>query len=167
MYQEILQDKLDIEIANIKDEVNNVRKKCLAILILLPVLIIAFSFSAHAAAQWFTVQSKIGGTQYGATQELGRFQVVAGGQAYNFSGNANVISSAQNQQILYCFSIDRIGSGNQKSVTVFERSCDGKRDAPTALSQLRLGPGNYVLLVGGRPGSTAQITFYGTNVTRN
>lgn len=143
------------------------KKKCLTILTMSSVLLIAFSVSAFAAAQWFTVQSKIGGTQYGATQELGRFQVGTGGQTYNFSGNATVISSAQNQQTVYCFSIDRIGSGNQKTVTVFERSCDGRKDSPVALSQLRLGTGNYVLLVGGRPGSTAQISFYGTKVTRN
>lgn len=120
-----------------------------------------------APAQWYTVESKIGGTQYGATQELGRFQVGNGGVAYNFSGSAHVISAAQNQQILYCFGIERIGYGNQKSTKVFERSCDGQKDLPVALQQLRLGPGNYVLLVGGRPGSMAKIQFYGVNVTRN
>ena len=41
------------------------------------------------AAQWFTVQSKIGGTQYGATQEIGHFRVAAGGQAYDFKGSSS------------------------------------------------------------------------------
>jgi len=118
------------------------------------------------AAQWFTVRSKIGGTQYGATQEIGHFRVGPGGQAYDFKGNAYVISSAQNQQIGYTFSIDKIGYGNERTVTVFERSWDGQKDSPVALSQLRLGPGYYALMVGGRPGSSAEISFTGVNVTR-
>jgi hypothetical protein len=141
------------------------RKQSVFVVALLLVLMLLVSLTAFAAPQRYRVQSKIGGTQYGATQEIGHFRVGANGSASAFQGGANVISSAANQAIGYGFHIERIGVGNQKTVTVFERSWNGQVDTPVALSNLVLGPGYYALLVGGRPGSTAEITFNGINVT--
>jgi hypothetical protein len=142
------------------------RNRTIVVLAICVISLLALSSLSGAAAQWFTVQSKIGGTQYGATQEIGHFRVASNGQAYNFSGSSYVISSAQNQQIGYSFSIEKIGYGGQRTVKVFERSWNGQQDSPVPLNQLRLGPGDYALLVGGRPGSSAEISFYGENVTR-
>ena len=129
------------------------------------VTLLLLSLTAFAAPSRYTVRSKIGGTQFGATQELGHFRIAPGGSATAFSGGAYVISSAQNQAIGYGFAIQRNGTGNEKSVIVFERSWNGQKDSPVALANLTLSPGNYVLLVGGRPGSSAEITFTGVNVT--
>ena len=141
-------------------------KKRMSVILSVCLIFILFSSVTAFTAQWFTVRSKIGGTQYGATQEIGHFRVGPNGQAYAFKGGAHVISSAQNQQIGYAFSIDKIGYGNQRTVRVFERSWDGRKDSPVPLSQLRLGPGYYALMVGGRPGSMVEISFTGENVTR-
>ena len=141
------------------------RKKLLITVSVVLVTLLLVSLTAFAAPSRYTVRSKIGGTQYGATQELEHFRIAPGGSATAFSGGAYVISSAQNQAIGYSFSIERIGSGNQKSVIVFERSWNGQKDSPVALTNLTLGPGHYVLLVGGRPGSSAEISFTGVNVT--
>ena len=129
------------------------------------VLLFLLSMTGIAASQRYGVRSKIGGTQYGATQEIGHFQIGPGGSATAFTGGANVISSAQNQAVGYSFSIEKIGTGNQKSQVVFERSWDGRTDSPVALANLVLGPGFYALLVGGRPGSSVEISFSGVNVT--
>ena len=142
-----------------------VKRKVLIAVSVVLVTLLLLSLTAFAAPQRYTVRSKIGGTQYGATQELVHFRIGPGGSAATFSGSSYVISSAQNQAIGYSFSIERIGSGNQKSVIVFERSWNGQKDSPVALSNLTLGPGYYVLLVGGRPGSSAEISFTGVNVT--
>lgn len=139
-------------------------KRGLQILSLLILTLFLLSLTAVAAPQRYSVQSKIGGTQYGATQEIGHFTVGAGGSAKDFQGGAYVISSAQNQEIGYSFSIEKIGQGGQKSVIVFQRSWNGKQDSPVALANLVLGPGYYALLVGGRPGSSAQVSFTGVNV---
>ena len=140
------------------------KKQSLLLIALVLVALLLLSLIAYAAPR-YRVSSKIGGTQYGATQEIGHFRVGANGSASAFQGGANVISSAQNQAIGYGFHIERIGTGNQKTVTVFERSWNGKVDSPVALGNLVLGPGYYALLVGGRPRSTAEITFTGVNVT--
>ena len=140
------------------------KKRSLLIVALVLVVLLLLSLVVLAAPR-YSVRSKIGGTQYGATQEIGHFRVGPNGSASAFVGSANVISSAQNQAIGYGFHIERIGTGNQKTVTVFERSWNGKVDSPVALSNLVLGPGYYALLVGGRPGSSAEITFTGVNVT--
>ena len=140
------------------------KKRSLLIVALVLVVLLLLSLVVFAAPR-YSVRSKIGGTQYGATQEIGHFRVGPNGSASAFVGSANVISSAQNQAIGYGFHIERIGTGNQKTVTVFERSWNGKVDSPIALSNLVLGPGYYALLVGGRPGSSAEITFTGVNVT--
>ena len=141
------------------------RKNLLLVVSVVLVTLLLVSLTAFAAPARYTVRSKIGGTQYGATQELGHFRIGPGGSATTFSGGAYVISSAQNQAIGYGFAIQRNETGNQKSVIVFERSWNGQKDSPVALANLTLGPGNYVLLVGGRPGSSAEITFTGVNVT--
>ena len=141
------------------------RKQSLFVVALLLVLMLLVSLTAFAAPQRYRVQSKIGGTQYGATQEIGHFRVGANGSTSALQGGANVISSAANQAIGYGFHTERISVGNQKTVTVFERSWNGQVDTPVALGNLVLGPGYYALLVGGRPGSTAEITFNGINVT--
>ena len=78
------------------------RKNLLIVVSVVLVTLLLVSLTAFAAPARYTVRSKIGGTQYGATQELSHF---------------------------------------------------------------RIGPGNYVLLVGGRPGSSAEISFTGVNVT--
>ena len=140
------------------------KKRSLLIVALVLVVLLLLSLVVLAAPR-YSVRSKIGGAQYGATQEVGHFRVGPNGSASAFVGSANVISSAQNQAIGYGFHIERIGTGNQKTVTVFERSWNGKVDSPVALSNLVLGPGYYALLVGGRPGSSAEITFTGVNVT--
>ena len=142
-----------------------VKKYGLAAASVLLVTLFLFSLTAFAAPQRYGVKSQIGGTQYGATQEIGHFKIGPGGSATAFSGGANVISSAQNQAIGYGFSIEKIGYGNQKTVVVFERSWNGQKDSPVAFTNLTLGPGYYALLVGGRPGSTAEISFTGVNVT--
>ena len=140
------------------------KKRSLLIVALVLVLMLLLSLIAFAAPR-YRVSSKIGGTQYGATQEIGHFRVGPNGSASAFQGGAHVISSAQNQAVGYSFHIERIGTGNQKTVTVFERSWNGKVDSPVAFGNLVLGPGYYALVVGGRPGSTAEITFNGVNVT--
>ena len=127
------------------------RKNLLLVVSVVLVTLLLVSLTAFAAPARYTVRSKIGGTQYGATQELGHFRIGPGGSATTFSGGAYVISSAQNQAIGYGFAIQRNGTGNQKSVIVFERSWNGQKDSPVALANLTLSPGNYVLLVGGRP----------------
>ncbi len=141
------------------------RKQSLLVIALLLVVMLVLSLAAYAAPQRYSVRSKIGGTQYGATQEIGHFTVGANGSASAFQGGANVISAAENRAIGYGFHIEKIGSGNQKTVTVFERSWNGKVDSPVAFGNLVLGPGYYALLVGGRPGSSAEISFTGVNVT--
>ena len=141
------------------------RRNLLIAISVVLVTLLLLSLTAFAAPSRYTVRSKIGGTQFGATQELGHFRIAPGGSATAFSGGAYVISSAQNQAIGYGFAIQRNGTGNEKSVIVFERSWNGQKDSPVALANLTLSPGNYVLLVGGRPGSSAEITFTGVNVT--
>ena len=141
------------------------KKQSLLVIALLLVVMLLVSLTAFAAPLRYRVQSKIGGTQYGATQEIGHFRVGANGSATAFQGGANVISNATNQANGYGFHIERIGTGNQKTVTVFERSWNGQVDSPVAFGNLVLGPGYYALLVGGRPGSMAEITFNGVNVT--
>lgn len=140
------------------------RKRSLFVTAIVLAALMLLSLTALAAPQRYGVTSKIGGTQYGATQELGSFIIGAGGSANAFQGGAYVISSAANQAVGYSFSIERIGYGNEKDVIVFERSWDGKKDSPVTLANLTLGPGRYVLLVGGRPGSSAEISFTGVNV---
>jgi len=141
------------------------KKRALLVISVALVMVFLLSLTAFAAPQRYSVKSKIGGTQYGATQEIGHITVAAGGSASAFSGSAYVISAAQNQAIGYNFSIEKVGYGNQKNVIVFERSWNGQTDSPVALANLILGPGYYALLVGGRPGSSAEITFTGVNVT--
>jgi len=101
------------------------KKRSLLIVALVLVLMLLLSLIAFAAPR-YRVSSKIGGTQYGATQEIGHFRVGPNGSASAFQGGAHVISSAQNQAVGYGFHIERIGTGNQKTVTVFERSWNGK-----------------------------------------
>ena len=140
------------------------RNRSLQIVAALLAVMLLLTLTVLAAPQRYGVTSKIGGTQYGATQELGHFTVGAGGSASAFEGGAHVISNAANSEIGYSFSIEKIGYGNEKNVIVFERSWNGKKDSPVAFANLVLGPGHYVLLVGGRPGSYAQISFAGVNV---
>jgi hypothetical protein len=140
------------------------KKQSLRIFVLLLGLIFLFSLTSFAAPR-YSVSSKIGGTQYGATQEIGHFRVGPNGSASAFQGGAYVISAAENRAIGYGFHIEKIGSGNQKTVVVFERSWNGKVDSPVSLGNLVLGPGYYALVVGGRPGSSVEISFTGSNVT--
>ena len=140
------------------------RKRSLFITAVVLAALMLLSLTVLAAPQHYSVTSKIGGTQYGATREIGSFIIGAGGSASAFQGSAHVISSAANQVVGYSFSIEKIGYGSEKDVIVFERSWDGKKDSPVALANLTLGPGHYVLLVGGRPGSSAEISFTGVNV---
>lgn len=145
-------------------EENEVAKRRMLIVPVMLIVLLLLSMTAFAAPGRYGVKSKIGGTQYGATQEIGHFTVGAGGSASAFQGGANVISSAESREIGYGFIIEKIGYGSEKSVTVFERSWNGRKDSPVAFANLVLGPGYYALLVGGRPGSSVEISFTGVNV---
>lgn len=131
--------------------------------ILLGIVFVVLSASLLTLAlaqQTFTIESIIGGDSMRAESNLGRFSVGSGGKAYGFSGSSAVIG--WDGKTTRNFLIQKVGAQTE---TVFERNVDGVTDSLVALSSLVLGPGKYVLVIGGKAGGRATITFTGVNVT--
>jgi hypothetical protein len=127
--------------------------------VLVAVLVILSSIAV--AAGTYSVESTIGGTSLQAESNLGRFTIAPGGKAYGFSGSSVVMGFDGNT--IYNFMIKKVDEPSAK--VVFERNVDGKTDSPVPLASLTLGPGKYVLVIGGKAGGRAVISFTGENVS--
>lgn len=131
------------------------------VVVLAAIALCAVCFSLAVAASTYTVESTIGGTSMQAVSQLGRFTIGPGGKAYGFSGTSTVIGFDGNTT--YNFRIEKVDEPSAK--LVFERNIDGKTESPVSLGSLTLGPGKYVLVIGGKAGGRAVISFTGENVT--
>ena len=129
--------------------------------VVVAVLVIVASFCLAVAAGTYSVESTISGTSLQAESNLGRFTIAPGGKAYGFSGSSVVMGFDGNTT--YNLMIKKVDEPSAK--VVFERNPDGRTDSPVPLGSLTLGPGKYVLVIGGKAGGRAVISFTGENVT--
>lgn len=134
-------------------------------------LLVIALFAAAIAGGTKTVRSTIDRGQWGAEQHLGSFDIPQGSTASNFKGGATVYNE-HGQAENPTFYIEKEDQ-NGNYVKVYELSWQGtdwnqtfqkfmryeKVEKPVALDKLTLGPGRYILSVGGYPGSGAEITF--------